>query len=205
MNTQIIELNAEYRLNITRDDYQYTPADILGEMSKATGFGVYFLPNHRFYGLEWYLNETYSDGVFTESLNGVFRAAYENSNWVEPTWWPEIENALIKHMTRNNAAAEIVELNDVSQGEYAKALIYSENWAGSSLDWIKESLESWFRGDVYTLTLEKAKVFTATDGETITNWDHVESVGCLVFTGDETDGEIVEMAEWHFAQMKEIA
>jgi hypothetical protein len=205
MNTQIIELNDEYRLNITRDDYQYLPADILGEMSKATGFGVYFLPNRGFYGLEWYLNETYSDGTFIESLNGVFWAAYKNSNWVEPTWWPEIENALIKHMKRNNAAAEIVELRGYSQGEYASALIYSENWAGTSLEVIEQDLKSWFRGDVYTLTLEKAKVFTASDGETITNWDHVESVGGMVFSGDETDGEIVEMAEYYLAQMKEIA
>jgi hypothetical protein len=48
-----------------------------------------------------------------------------------------------------------------------------------------EEFTKFYRGDVYNVSLEKAKVFTAADGETVIVWQNVDTLGGFVADDQE--------------------
>lgn len=90
------------------------------------------------------------------------------------------EAAISKHFERAGLSFKFVSLTGYSQGEWADVVLYAEGVA----DWrpiVAEWLAAW-RGDVFTLSYETLKVYTATDGETIGEWVTNDSFSFIPLT-----------------------
>lgn len=88
---------------------------------------------------------------------------------------------------------EFVSLRGYSKGEWADVVVYVKDDYETSSEYLKgvvQTVRAWFRGDVYRFVLEEAKVFTAEDGEQLTEWREVESCGGWVSSDDE------QLHEW---------
>lgn len=88
---------------------------------------------------------------------------------------------------------KFVSLRGYSKGEWADVVIYVKDdyeTSGEHLQNVVGMVRSWFRGDVYRFVLEEAKIFTADDGEQLTEWREVESCGGWVSSDDE------QLHEW---------
>lgn len=74
-----------------------------------------------------------------------------------------------------------VSLRGYSQGEWMEVVLFTEPELGhgaarNSLEHVREDLEAYFRGDVFTLSVEELVVYTAPNGKTINRWETVEDV-----------------------------
>ena len=65
----------------------------------------------------------------------------------------------------------MVSFTGYSQGDWLEAVIYSDEGYGvADLKDVAEDLENIWRGECYVVSIEKPKVYTATDGSTLTEW-----------------------------------
>jgi hypothetical protein len=72
-----------------------------------------------------------------------------------------------------------------SQGEWLDVFIYCKPADVDRLPDFVEEFTKFYRGDVYNVSLEKAKVFTAADGETVIVWQNVDTLGGFVADDQE--------------------
>lgn len=72
-----------------------------------------------------------------------------------------------------------------SQGDWLDAFIYCPKNDLEFLPRYVAEFENYFRGDVFNVTLERAKVFTAADGEMVTIWQTIDTLGGFI-TDDQT-------------------
>lgn len=77
---------------------------------------------------------------------------------------------------------KFVSLTGYSQGEWAEIVVYGKN-VNLELDGVIEDIKAWFRGEVYTLTTETLKTYTATDGEQVAEWVVDDAIGICLLTG----------------------
>lgn len=66
-------------------------------------------------------------------------------------------------------------LKGYSQGEWNDVVAYSNQMNQAELEgMVKGELDTWYKGEVYTVMVQQAKVYTATDGTEILDWsaDH---------------------------------
>ena len=94
----------------------------------------------------------------------------------------ETETAISKHLSRAGMNYQFVSLRGYSQGDWAEVVIYAESETVGNLNGAADELRAWFRGDIFTITLETLKTYTAPDGETITRWEIVDSCGLIVIS-----------------------
>jgi hypothetical protein len=68
------------------------------------------------------------------------------------------------------------ELKGYSQGEWNEVVVYGESgsMALGDLEFLINSVDTYYKGEVYLVNVERAKVYTADDGSTITKWEQDE-------------------------------
>lgn len=92
------------------------------------------------------------------------------------------QDAIRKHLTRAGFDCTFAELRGYSQGEWLDAVIYAK--AGDVGDWAAtvNEIDAWFRGDVYTVTLERLEVYTSTSGNELTQWETIDATGGVILS-----------------------
>jgi hypothetical protein len=101
-----------------------------------------------------------------------------------PYWYKHYEakreRAIGAWLTAKGYVFEFVSLRGYSQGEWADILVYTTLDNSEYLDGEIETLKSWFRGDIYNVAKEQRKIYTAEDGDTLEQWETIESVGGII-------------------------
>jgi len=90
-----------------------------------------------------------------------------------------IEDAVSDYFTGEGIPFLIYGLKGFSQGEWHTMVIYDlrKEWNAKGLESVAEDFDARFAGEVYRVSVEYAKVFTANDGETRTEWITDEDFG----------------------------
>jgi hypothetical protein len=97
----------------------------------------------------------------------------------------ELEKALDKAISRNGYSRIYLNLRGYSQSDWAYVVLYwREEWLSDVSGLINE-LEAWFRGDVYTIALERLETYTAASGSQIKRWEIVDAIGRVILTDDK--------------------
>lgn len=89
----------------------------------------------------------------------------------------ETETAISKHLTRAGLCFEFVSLRGYSQSDWAEVVIYGEKKFFRNLKTEATVLDAWFKGDVYTLSLENLTIYSATNGESLGRWEIEDAIG----------------------------
>ncbi len=89
----------------------------------------------------------------------------------------ETKTAISKHLTRAGLSYEFVSLRGYSQGDWAEVVIYGDKEFFGNLRFEANVLDAWWKGEVYTLTLENLKTYSATDGESLARWEIEDALG----------------------------
>lgn len=102
--------------------------------------------------------------------------------------------AYAKYLSLNGSSVSAVDFRGYSQGEWATGLVYvnGADDGETVLNHVMPSVKSWYRGDVYTLTAQTKKTYTADDGETVELWNDLETVGGYVLEYGNLDQETAE-------------
>lgn len=130
-------------------------------------------------------------GLDTFGLNDQLTRVAE---WHQHSWNDnQLETALSKTITRAGYSHIYLNLNGYSQGDWAYVVLYyKEEWLTDPSGLINE-LEAWFRGDVYTIALERLETYTSQYGNTKTEWEMVDNIGhVLIHDGNEFTLETCE-------------
>jgi hypothetical protein len=95
--------------------------------------------------------------------------------------------AITKHLTRAGFDCTFADLRGYSQGEWLDAVIYAK--AGDITDWagVAEEADAWFRGDVYSLHLERLETYKSQYGNELTQWETLEVYSCNILPNGLTD------------------
>lgn len=101
-------------------------------------------------------------------------------------------DAFIKHLQRAGYNADVVTLQGYSQGEWADVIIYSEY----ELKPMIREVENIWRGDVYTLVLERRQLWKSEDGQERYIWDSVDSIGGVML--EHTQYNFTDKASEYF-------
>lgn len=104
------------------------------------------------------------------------------------------QTAISKHLERNGLECHFLQLVGCSQSEWADIVIYAK--AGEITDWapIAREVKAWYAGEVYTLALEQKVIYTSILGNTIEQWELIDSVGEVYLL----DGLTRETADLYF-------
>jgi len=106
----------------------------------------------------------------------------------------ETETAISRHLTRAGMNYQFVSLRGYGQGDWAEVVIYAEAETIGNLNGAADTLRAWFRGDIFTLTLETLKTYKATDGESLARWEIEDALGLMVIS--ESYGEKNGNIDW---------
>lgn len=135
-------------------------------------------------------------GLYTIAINRQYRplaldtfgindkldriTAYQQHSWNDD----QLETALSKSIERAGYKHIYLQLNGYSQGEWAYVVLYwNDEWLTAPSGLINE-LEAWFRGDVYTIALERRETYVSQYGNTKEEWDVIESIGQVLIHDD---------------------
>ena len=104
----------------------------------------------------------------------------------------ETETAISKHLSRAGMNCQFVSLRGYSQGDWAEVVIYAEAETIGNLNGAADTLRAWFRGDIFNITLETLKTYTARDGESLARWEIEDALGLMVISESygEKNGDI---------------
>lgn len=94
------------------------------------------------------------------------------------------ERAIVRYAKLLGFSAEVKTFRGYSQGDWITAMVFTHDV--ESLPRYVEEVDLLFKGDVWNVSLEEAKVFTADDGEQITLWRNVDTIGGFVTDDQET-------------------
>ena len=100
-------------------------------------------------------------------------------NMVEIATPDYIGEHLASYFKAHNLAYVVTELKGFSQGEWHEMVIYAldDTWTTEQLEGVAEEFDALFAGEVYRVEVLNAKTYTATDGDTVTQWLHDDSFG----------------------------
>jgi hypothetical protein len=103
------------------------------------------------------------------------------------------ESAIGKYLSLHNLHYKFVSLRGYSQSDWADVVIYGrEEWMLSNED----TLKSWFRGDVFTLSHEQLITFTSSDSDrVIEQWETLDSIGAVIL---DTPEDVIDFAKVDF-------
>ena len=69
-------------------------------------------------------------------------------------------------------------LKGYSQGEWNQVVAYSKELTQEQLESEIKLVDTWYKGEVYLVNVQKAKIYTADDGSQITDWDYDDEYAC---------------------------
>lgn len=157
-----IDVNEEYRYAAYGENEHY---DYLHDQDRDN-WGLYTIA----------INKQYNPlALDTFGINDKLNRIID---WHQHTWNDNrLETALSKSIERAGYKHIYLQLNGYSQGDWAYVVLYyKEEWLVNPTGLIGE-LEAWFRGDVYTIALERRETYVSQHGNTKEDWDVIESVG----------------------------
>jgi hypothetical protein len=156
-------LGNEQRLTLSPDNWPIAYEEILGDL-----IGVQTLSIAR--GLrEIQANDKHRDQV-AQIVDRLGR--YEE----------ETKTAISKHLTRAGLVYEFVSLRGYSQGDWAEVVIYGDKEFFGTLTAEANTLDAWFKGEIYTLSLENLKTYKAEDGESLGRWETEDALSQIVIS-----------------------
>lgn len=175
---EFYELSETARIKLELDTFNNEFSDVLGDT-----IGLVMLNNHGLTEFAPYDKTARleardfisSDYTFTYNLNRL--------------------RAYGKYLaTAQGSSIRALTLTGYSQGEWAEALIYVNGATDGEtvLDFVQKDVMSWFRGDVYTLTAQTKKTYTAADGESVELWNDGEAFGGYLLEYGTLDQETAE-------------
>jgi hypothetical protein len=156
-------LNSEQRLVLRPDYWHPAYEEILGDL-----IGVQTL------SIDRGLNEIQANDKHREPIAAIIDrlGRYEE----------ETKTAIGKHLTRAGLVFEFVSLRGYNQGDWAEVVIYGDKEFFGNLRTEANTLDAWFKGEIYHFTLENLKTYTAEDGETLGRWEIEDSLGQIVIS-----------------------
>jgi hypothetical protein len=156
-------LNNEQRLALWPELGQVDLEDILGDL-----IGVQTLSIDRF------LSEIKTDDKHRDPIAEIVERHGRRTT--------ETETAISKHLSRAGMNYQFVSLRGYSQGDWAEVVIYAEAETIGNLNGAADELRAWFRGDIFNITLETLKTYTAPDGESLARWEIEDALGGMVIS-----------------------
>lgn len=145
-----------------------------------------------------YLNDQDADawGLFTVSIDRSYRPLELDTfgindklksitDWHGHSWnSDELEKAIAKTITRAGYEFMFVQLTGYSQGDWAYVVLYWQPAFHNYVSGLVNELEAWFRGDVYTISLEELETYTSSSGVSIQRWEVIDSLGRVIIHDD---------------------
>jgi hypothetical protein len=177
---KVFEVVDGFRVRVEQDDFGFTLAELIGDDVGVQSIMI----ADRFAPIR--TNDEVADVVerVVESFNYYsHQFSYQAKRERVLGAWLEASGYLYKFVT----------LRGYSKGEWADVVVYVKDDYETSAEHLTNTVQTvraWFRGDVYRFILEEAKIFTADDGEQLTEWREVESCGGWVSSDDE------QLHEW---------
>ena len=157
MSEQVFQLSATQRVVARVDEWPASIASVI----KNYGLACATLNRPTLYSGDVSVEGDYSrdvQSIIDEGLKG---------------WSPDsVEAGVSDTLTDAGVPFVIANLTGYGQGEWHDLVIWSpdKSWTVYDLDKVATEVDAVFSGDVYFVTVETAKVFTASDGETVTRW-----------------------------------
>lgn len=157
MSEQVFQISATQRVIAKVDEYPASLASIV----KNYGLACATLYRPTLYSGDVSVEGDYSSyvqGIIDEGLKG---------------WSPDdVERGVSDALEGAGVPFAVANLTGYGQGEWLDLVIWSpdKSWTVRGLGDVVTELDAVFSGDVYFVTVETAKVFTASDGETVTKW-----------------------------------
>ncbi len=110
-------------------------------------------------------NSEYSNAIHTIIGDSLYQGDFANT-----------EKQISKYLDSKGVPHLFYELKGYSQGEWSRVVAYGEKgtMALADLEFLINSVDTYYKGEVYLVSIEKAKVYTADDGSTITEWEQDE-------------------------------
>jgi len=154
-------INDTTRVKAYYDSDSYSLDYVVGDE-----LGVYTLrPNNRY---------RFDQGDYTTQLNYLNDRVSRDQQ----------ESAIGKYLALAGMNYKFISLQGYSQGEWADVVIYTKE--DYDLKSSAEALDTWFKGDIFTVCLEKLETYTSSSGNTIERWEVEDSIGCITFSDDYT-------------------
>lgn len=93
------------------------------------------------------------------------------------------ERVISAWLSAKGYAVKFVSLRGYSQGEWADVVMYTPLESDLTADYLNgeaRTLRAWFRGDIYNVAKEQRKIYRAEDGDTIEQWETIDSIGRII-------------------------
>lgn len=179
-----VQITPKLAVSVEYDPTHYTLEELAGD---AEFWGVFWIPN-RFEKLDTKNNI----GPITEELAQTYRHAGEYLDG------EDLESALIKRATRAGYVARVECFSDYNYWKTAVYYAQDSDW----LDGIRDEINTWFRGEIYTLTIDELTTWTNAKLETRETWDTIESVSGVTTGLNVYDSEHLKaLAAEHFSYL----
>jgi hypothetical protein len=106
-------------------------------------------------------NTEYSNAIHTIIADSLYLGDFANT-----------KKQISKYLDSKGVPHLFYELKGYSQGEWNDVVAYGEKgtMALGDLEFLINSVDTYYKGEVYLVHIEKAKVYTADDGSTLTEW-----------------------------------
>lgn len=155
-------INDTTRVKAYIDSDSYSLDYVIGD-----SIGVYFIEPTRGYS-------SHNQGDYSSELSHLQDRVSRD----------QYESAIGKYLALAGMNYKFVSLRGYSQGDWADVVIYTDE--DYDLKSSAEALDTWFKGDIYTVALEKLEVYTSQSGATIERWEIEDTIGCITFSDDYT-------------------
>ena len=153
---QIFQISADTRVVAKLDLYPRNIEQVVSDY----GLGVETLMRPRY-------NSSFSvEAAHTDEVKDFIQ---EGENGASPE---DIDEMISNYFTSRKVSYVIRELRGYSQGEWHKVVVWSPNYVylEGELERVVDEIEAYYTNDVYEVFIEKAKTFTADDGEAVVQW-----------------------------------
>lgn len=158
-----LQISDTLRVKAYYDQDSYSLDYIVGDT-----LGVYFIRPTRDY-------DRHNQGDYTDQLATLQYRVRRDSE----------QSALGKYLALAGMNYKFVSLRGYSQGDWADVVIYTNDTYDLTAS--AEALDTWFKGDIFTVCLEQLHTYTeASTGQTIERWEIEDSIGCITFSDDYT-------------------
>lgn len=94
------------------------------------------------------------------------------------------ERAIVRYAKLLGFSVEVKTFRGYTQSDWMTAMVFTHDV--ENLPRYVQEVDLLFKGDVWNVSLEEAKVFTADDGEQVTLWRSVDCIGGFVTDDQET-------------------
>lgn len=154
---ETLELSDTYRLTVAPDyyaDLESVVGDLLGIYTLRTALGLKHL----------------EQGEFTEDFTRLSQRLETN----------QLKRAIGLWLNLKGLSWEFVELDGYSQGSWSQVIVYGDYDLKPSI----EALQQWWRGDVFTVTLEEKETYVheTVPNKTITQWEAIDWLSGVTFS-----------------------